>query len=50
MYRIGGHLTWPSPWKHVVNIFAKLGLSVSESDNVGFSRFCSFCSHENRGG
>jgi len=33
MYRIGGHLTWPSLWKHVVNIFAKLGLSVSESDN-----------------
>jgi hypothetical protein len=33
MYRIGGHLTWPSPWKHAVNIFAKLGLSVSESDN-----------------
>jgi hypothetical protein len=33
MYRIGGHLTWPSPWKHVVTIFAKLGLSVSESDN-----------------
>jgi hypothetical protein len=33
MYRIGGHLTRPSPWKHVVNIFAKLGLSVLESDN-----------------
>ena len=33
MYRIGGHLTWPSRWKHVVNIFAKLELWVSESDN-----------------
>jgi hypothetical protein len=36
--------------KHVANIFAKLGLSVSESDNRRVLAVLQFCSHENRGG